>query len=178
MPPTKPSAIPAPRKAVAMKKPAIKKPAQKRVAAKKTALKALGDTWLRFRESIAEEPPAQRIVPIRAGVNAPTLVDAARHLGVAREKIFELAGLPASTANRKISKRENLDATATERLARLALIECQAEETFGDLDMAHKWLQASNLGLGNCTPLSLLDTDVGAREVSKALVAIAYGGVA
>ena len=52
------------------------------------------------------------------------------------------------------------------------------EETFGDAELASEWLQTSNLGLGNETPLSMLDTEIGCREVSRVLNAIAYGGAA
>ncbi|MBI4755690.1 MAG: DUF2384 domain-containing protein [Betaproteobacteria bacterium] len=34
------------------------------------------------------------------------------------------------------------------------------------------------MGLGGCTPLSLLDTDIGTRAVARVLAAIAHGGVA
>lgn len=71
-----------------------------------------------------------------------------------------------------------LDMAVTERLARLALIEEQAEETFGDKEMARNWLRGNNQGLGGCTPLSMLDTEFGTREVVKVLAAIAYGGAA
>ena len=67
--------------------------------------------------------------------------------------------------------------SVTERLARLALVEREAEDTFGDPETAKAWLLSTNTGLGGCTPFSMLDTDVGAREVTKALMAIAYGGV-
>jgi pimeloyl-ACP methyl ester carboxylesterase len=66
----------------------------------------------------------------------------------------------------------------TERLARLALIEAEAEDAFGDPEVARAWLRTENIGLRGCTPLSMLDTDTGSREVAKILVAIAHGGAA
>lgn len=171
MPSTKSTARPTPRKAPARKTHAV-------AVHHKASKPATVSQWLLFRDAIVNELPAQRIIHIRSGVKAPTLVDAAKYIGLTLEEIFCLVGLPVSTANRKIAKRQTLEVPATERLARLALIERQAEETFGDTEMAHNWLQADNAGLGNCTPLSLLDTDVGAREVSKVLVAIAHGGAA
>jgi len=66
----------------------------------------------------------------------------------------------------------------TERLTRLGAIERLAEETFGDALLASEWLQTVNFGLGNVTPLSMLDTEIGCREVSRVLNAIAYGGAA
>jgi putative toxin-antitoxin system antitoxin component (TIGR02293 family) len=73
---------------------------------------------------------------------------------------------------------ETLDPLVTERLARLAMIEKQAEDAFGDPEVARAWLRSENMGLGGCTPLSMLDTDIGSREVVTVLVAIAHGGAA
>ena len=67
---------------------------------------------------------------------------------------------------------------STERLTRLGAIEKLAEDTFGSISLASEWLQTVNVGLGNVTPLSMLDTEIGCREVSRVLNAIAYGGVA
>ena len=96
---------------------------------------------------------------------------------MSRETIFRVVGLSVSTANRKIAKQETLDPLATERLTRLALIEAEAEDAFGDPEVARAWLCA-DIGLCGCTPLSMLDTDIGSREVAKILVAIAHGGAA
>ncbi len=65
----------------------------------------------------------------------------------------------------------------TERLTRIRRIEKLAEDVFGDGEDARKWLATENLGLGG-SPLSMLDTDLGEQEVSRALNAIAYGGAA
>lgn len=134
--------------------------------------------WQFFRETIARESMADRIRRIRDGGTATLLVGAAESLGVSREAIFGMIGIPTSTANRKITKRETLDMAVTERLARLALIEDQAEDTFGDKELAKRWLRTDNRGLGGCTPLSMLDTEFGTREVTKVLAAIAHGGAA
>ena len=92
--------------------------------------------------------------------------------------MFALVGLPSSTAKRKVAKAETLDAGVTERLTRIGAIEKLAEETFGEPERARAWLQTPNLGMGNAIPLSLLDTEIGCREVARVLNAIAYGGTA
>lgn len=118
-----------------------------------------------------------RIHRIRTGAKANYMVGVANTLGVSREMIFSLLGLLTPTANRKIAKGETLEIPVTERLVRLAIVEQDAEETFGDSKLARQWLLSDNVGLGGCSPLSMLDTDVGAREVAKVLVTIAYGVV-
>lgn len=149
----------------------------KKTGTRRTAQDAVGG-WLVFRDGIVDEPPPARIERIRAGVQPSFLVGAAEALGVSRETIFRVVGLSVSTANRKIAKQETLDPLVTERLARLAVIEKQADDAFGDPEVATAWLRAENIGLGGYTPLSMLDTDIGSREVEKILVAIAHGGVA
>jgi len=149
----------------------------KKAGTRRTAQDAAGG-WSVFRDAIVREPPAARIEHIRAGAQAGFLVGAAETLGVSRETIFKVVGLSVSTANRKIAKQETLDPLVTERLARLAVIDKQADDAFGDPEVATAWLRAENIGLGGCTPLSMLDTDIGSREVAKILVAIAHGGAA
>lgn len=157
---------------------AIKPAAGEAKAGAGRALGRLHDEWSAFRARYAKESPSGRIRMIRAGTRATHLAGAAQALKVPREIIYGLVGIPASTANRKIAKKEDLDAAATERLARLAQMEQMAEDTFGDAATAASWLREENIALGGASPLSLLDTDVGSREVAKVLTAIAYGGAA
>jgi uncharacterized protein (DUF2384 family) len=51
-----------------------------------------------------------------------------------------------------------------------------AELTFGGRESAAKWLQSANIALGGASPLSMLDTEPGAREVRRILASIDYGG--
>lgn len=134
--------------------------------------------WLLYRDGLLDSPPRTQISEIRKGAPASNLIGMAEALRVPRERVYHLIGLSSSTAKRKLARDETLDPLMTERLIRLGAIERLAEETFGDADLASAWLQTDNLGLGNETPLSLLDTEIGCREVSRVLNAIAYGGAA
>mgnify|MGYP000889280431 FL=1 len=134
--------------------------------------------WLLYRDNFLDSPPQTQIGEIRKGAPASNLIGMAEALRVPRERVYHLIGLSSSTAKRKLARDETLDPLMTERLIRLGAIERLAEETFGDADLASAWLQTANLGLGNETPLSLLDTEIGCREVSRVLNAIAYGGAA
>ena len=95
-----------------------------------------------------------------------------------RERLYDLVGLSASTAKRKVAKNEKLDPHVTERLMQIGGVEKLAEDVFGDRDRASEWLKTSNISLGNVPPLSMLGTEIGRREVSRILNAIAYGGAA
>ncbi|MBN8454550.1 antitoxin Xre/MbcA/ParS toxin-binding domain-containing protein [Accumulibacter sp.] len=134
--------------------------------------------WLLYRDAFLDSPPQTQISEIRKGAPASNLIGMAEALRVPRERVYQLVGLSSSTAKRKLARDETLDPLMTERLIRLGAIERLTEETFGDADLASEWLQTANLGLGNETPLSLLDTEIGCREVSRVLSAIAYGGAA
>jgi putative toxin-antitoxin system antitoxin component (TIGR02293 family) len=50
-----------------------------------------------------------------------------------------------------------------------------AETVFEDADSALNWLQSPNASLGGVTPLSLLDTDIGADSVLDTLGRIEHG---
>ena len=145
---------------------------------RRMAASSRSGAWLSFRDAFLDTPAEGQIRQIREGARATYLVGAAETLGVSQETVFALVGLPSSTAKRKVAKAETLDAGVTERLTRIGAIEKLAEETFGEPERARAWLQTPNLGMGNAIPLSLLDTEIGCREVARVLNAIAYGGTA
>ncbi|MBS1188370.1 MAG: hypothetical protein H6R10_162 [Rhodocyclaceae bacterium] len=134
--------------------------------------------WVMFRDDFLKRTAGEQIVTIRNGVQITNLVGFANSVQAPRESVYHLVGVSTSTVKRKLVKGELLDAVATERLVRLGAIEKQAEDAFGNRDLAHHWLRTTNPGLGGVEPLSILDTEVGCREVSRVLNAIAYGGVA
>lgn len=122
---------------------------------------------------------ADQIDGIRAGIAASHLRGLAETLSVPQIVIFRLVGLSPSAARRRIALKRNLSPSASERLLRIGAIENRAMTVFGSGDLAHAWLlTVNNIGLGNVSPLSLLDTEPGAQEVTRTLNAIAHGGVA
>jgi putative toxin-antitoxin system antitoxin component (TIGR02293 family) len=103
------------------------------------------------------------------------LVFASEYFDMPRAQFVKIMGMSPATAERKIKSRSLLGPIESERLERLAIIEDQAENVFGDAVKAKNWLMRKNLALGD-TPLSMLDTETGAGEVRKVLASIAYGG--
>ncbi len=51
----------------------------------------------------------------------------------------------------------------------------QAIEVLGSIDKARLWLKTPNRALGCETPLDLLDTDIGTRQVEEVLLRLNYG---
>lgn len=141
----------------------------------KTAASA--SAFSKWGDSVRKMPPAKRIEMIRDGVKVTLLVGARQYYGLPQSKLSKLLGVSDATITRKIKSGGKLGPMESERLARIALIEADAEEVFGAPDLAKRWMLEPNLALGE-PPLSLLDTDTGADEVRKVLAAIAYGGVA
>lgn len=81
--------------------------------------------------------------------------------------------LPRKTlANRQ--KLGTLTAEQSDRLMRVARVIAAAEETFGR-ERSKLWLRRPTTALGGETPLALLDTDEGAREVEALIGRIAHG---
>lgn len=136
-----------------------------------------GRSFLEWGDTILKMPPAKRIEMIRGGVKVALLVGAGRYYGISQTRLSKLLGISDATITRKIRSGGKLGPMESERLARIALIEAEAEEVFDSSDLAKRWMLEPNLALGE-SPLSLLDTDTGADEVRKVLAAIAYGGVA
>ncbi len=82
--------------------------------------------------------------------------------------------LPRKTlAHRK--KLGTLTADQSDRLVRVTRIIALAEDTFGDPKKAGKWLRRPTTPLNGESPLSLLDTEEGGREVETLLTRIAHG---
>jgi putative toxin-antitoxin system antitoxin component (TIGR02293 family) len=83
--------------------------------------------------------------------------------------------LPRRTFKRRQEMAQPLDAAESDRFIRLVRLVGAAEETFGDLAKAHAWLARDNRALDGASPLSLADTDLGARSVETLLGRIAHG---
>lgn len=130
-----------------------------------------------FQKSVIQSNPNVRIDRIRKGIDSQYIISVSEHFKVPRESIARLIGMPPSTMNRKLKLKSVLTSAESERLERIAVIEAEAEDVFGAPDKAKNWMLKSHMTLGS-TPLSMLDTDIGATEVRRVLNAIAYGGAA
>ncbi len=98
-------------------------------------------------------------------------------LGAAR---LSFNALDPQILNRRTFKRRQdsaqpLDPVESDRMVRMVGVVAAAEEVFGDSDKAHAWLNRANRTLDGETPLSMTDTDQGARAVEALLGRIAHG---
>jgi putative toxin-antitoxin system antitoxin component (TIGR02293 family) len=81
---------------------------------------------------------------------------------------------PRTLKHRK-ARGENLSPAETERAVRVASIIRLAEEVFGNRETGLRWLRQEDDRLGDRTPLSLLQTEAGGREIESMLHGIAHG---
>jgi putative toxin-antitoxin system antitoxin component (TIGR02293 family) len=134
------------------------------------------ETLLGGRGVLAERPRTALdwVSVIRQGIPA-TAVDAlTRALRVSQTELAAALGIPERTLARR-KKDGTLNSEETAKLVRLARVVGRAEEVFEDLNCAIDWLKFPNAALGGATPLSLLDTDVGAESVLDTLGRIEHG---
>jgi putative toxin-antitoxin system antitoxin component (TIGR02293 family) len=63
----------------------------------------------------------------------------------------------------------------SDRLVRVARVMAHTLQVLGSRDKALEWLRGANRALDGSVPISLLDSDIGAQQVSEILGRIEYG---
>ena len=111
---------------------------------------------------------------IRQGIPAAAVDSLLKAIRVSQVDLAKLLGIPERTLARR--KREGtLNSEESAKLLRLARVVGQATEVFEDAEAALDWLKAPNSALARKTPLSLLDTEIGAESVLDTLGRIEHG---
>jgi putative toxin-antitoxin system antitoxin component (TIGR02293 family) len=123
-----------------------------------------------------EVPLREKIDAIRRGVPAGQIDSMVEYLDVPKNDLFQVLAVPGSTGHALIKNKRRLDRGSSEGVVRVAEIVRAAEQTFGSHEAAARWLKSKNLALGGATPLSMLDTSLGAVEVRRILSSIDFGG--
>lgn len=111
---------------------------------------------------------------IRRGISSAAVDSLSKTIRVTQSELAGALGIPERTLARR-KKEGRLNSEESAKLVRLARVVERAEEVFEDLDAALDWLKAPNAALSGQTPLSLLDTDIGAESVMDTLGRIAHG---
>lgn len=111
---------------------------------------------------------------IRQGIPAAAVDSLVTAIHVSRSDLARLLGIPERTLARR--KREGtLNSEESSKLLRVARVVARAAEVFEDAETALDWLKSPNAALQRKTPLSLLDTDIGAESVLDTLGRIEHG---
>jgi len=146
--------------------------AQIRMEAEARKLVALLGGRKVVRHAVSE--PADLAEAIRRGLPYATFEALLRVLKVRPRDLARLVGVAARTLARRKSGGE-LSPIESDRLYRVAHATLRASETLGSLDKARSWLHGKNRALGGRSPISCLDTGIGARQVEEILERIGHG---
>lgn len=119
---------------------------------------------------------ADVIKTMRGGALAADVIGhLAARVGVSRDRLFEVLGIPKITMKAGTSKTVALSPADQDRLYRAEKVMTRAQSVFEDTDGAKAWVTGRNRALGGVSPLSLLDTEAGYELVLDTLGRIAYG---
>jgi putative toxin-antitoxin system antitoxin component (TIGR02293 family) len=111
---------------------------------------------------------------IRKGISADAIDSILKTLQLSQADLARALGIPERTLARR--KREGvLNSEESAKLVRLARVVGRANEVFEDPKAALQWLKSPNTALSGATPLSLLDTEIGAEGVLDTLGRIEHG---
>lgn len=86
--------------------------------------------------------------------------------------------IPARTLRHRKTKREPLSTEESDRVVRLARIQALAEDVFGDVIKANRWLREELGILDGKSPLEVARTESGARLIEQILAKIDWGAAA
>jgi putative toxin-antitoxin system antitoxin component (TIGR02293 family) len=113
---------------------------------------------------------------IRAGFPYAAVKGLLESSGLSLQEITSSLDLSLRSLQRRKSQGR-LARHESDRLYRLARLVALVEFFLGDHQIAIDWLKRPNHVLGGVTPLSMVDAELGARQVDNILGRIGYGGV-
>jgi putative toxin-antitoxin system antitoxin component (TIGR02293 family) len=90
------------------------------------------------------------------------------------EELYELV-IPRRTFDRRVESNQRLTVTESDRLLRTTRVLVRAEEALGSAEKAATWLRTANRALRGAVPITMLETDIGARMVERTLGRIEHG---
>lgn len=131
------------------------------------------------RKVASRKPLKQVIFSTRLTVDLkPNVIDRlADKLDVSEMIILSVSGISERTFHRRQKQGEPLTTDEADRVLRIARVAGEAERVFGDSQKSRRWLARENALLG-ASPLSLLATDAGSRDVEAELMRIDWGDFA
>ncbi|WP_415034030.1 antitoxin Xre/MbcA/ParS toxin-binding domain-containing protein [Azonexus sp.] len=111
---------------------------------------------------------------VRRGLPSASVDAVVRITRITQNELAQALSIPERTLARR--KREGvLSPEESAKFVRFARVVERAETVFENADRALNWLQSPNAALAGVSPLSLLDTDIGADSVLDTLGRIEHG---
>jgi putative toxin-antitoxin system antitoxin component (TIGR02293 family) len=112
---------------------------------------------------------------IRKGLPTRSVESVAKRLDMTSLATVISIGLVQRTWARRVQGKDGLTPGESEKVVRLARVVARATKVFGDQKKARDWLLHASRALGGETPLSMLDTDIGANAALQELGRIDHG---
>ncbi len=125
-----------------------------------------------FRRRVNDAGDMQR--ELRLGFPYAAFESFAEALDIRSTELASVMGVAARTLARRKTSRQ-LSPTESDRLYRIVLVTLAASEALGSLEHAKSWLHRQNRALGGGSPISVLDTEIGERQVEDLLTRINHG---
>jgi len=95
-------------------------------------------------------------------------------LGLNAQTLAGLVGIPVRTLNKR-KHAGRFTPEESDNLLRIARVGSRVFDFFESREAALGWLKSPEMAFDNVTPLSLLDTEVGAQEVLRLLGQLEHG---
>lgn len=140
--------------------------------------RAVGRDFWELAHRLGGMSEAERIRSIKTGFPVSVADATKTAFQMTNQSLSELLNLSVATYERRRRDEKPLDASASERLDRIAAVALLAEEVFEDEQAASAWMSAPNQALGGNTPVMHCETAIGAQQVRRILNALEWGGVA
>jgi len=83
--------------------------------------------------------------------------------------------IPLTTLRRRLAQGQRLTKIESDRLFRVAHIIAMAQVLFDDAEKAKRWLKKSKASLSGRSPIAMLSTMQGTRQVEEMLVRLGEG---
>jgi len=111
---------------------------------------------------------------VKSGLEYDTLIDFMKMAEFHMDEMAHILHINSRTI-RRLSTKDTLNIDISEKLLELLRLYRFGLEVFGDLSVFNVWIRRSIRGLGDVTPMSLLDTGIGVEIVMDELERLAYG---
>jgi putative toxin-antitoxin system antitoxin component (TIGR02293 family) len=119
-------------------------------------------------------PSLELRAAVRRGLPFSTFNALLKAVDLPQKELTAVLGIPDRTlARRKEAKQ--LTAAESDRLYRVARTIVHTLSVLGTIEKTRAWITRPNRALGDESPLALLDTEIGARQVEDVLLRIEYG---
>lgn len=111
---------------------------------------------------------------VRAGLPVQELKDLQTSLDLPMDRLGQMLGISKATIHRRQAE-QRLGVAESDRIVRFAKLMGKAVKVMESNEVARKWLNSPQHGLGGAVPLEFAETEIGAREVEDLLGRVEYG---